>query len=59
MKKYCYIFDAYYREDKWLESKCCEGPNDDCMFNCWERPDIPCVNCKYKQECKSEEEFFE
>jgi hypothetical protein len=53
------VFDAYYTGDKWLEVKCCEGPNDDCMFNCWERPDVPCVNCKYKQECESEEEFFE
>lgn len=59
MKKYCDTFDAYYMEDKWLERKCCTKPNDDCFFRCWERPDVPCVDCKYELECEGPEDQCE
>ena len=50
-KRYCSIYDAYFKKDKWLESKCCTEPNSDCYFRCWERPDTPCLNCKMENEC--------
>lgn len=49
---YCGQFDAYFVEGEWLEGKCCTAPTKDCYFNCWERPDIPCKDCKYEEGCE-------
>ncbi|MGL5380213.1 hypothetical protein [Clostridium sp.] len=51
IRSYCSIHDAYFTKDRWLELKCCSEPNFNCRNKCFERPDIPCVNCKVEKNC--------
>lgn len=41
--KYNEEFDAIacLKCNVWLEKKCCNEPNKECLFSCWKRPEKP------------------
>ncbi len=48
MKNYCQIFDAYYDEEEWLETRCSDL---DCEF-CADRPE------EHSEDCKCDRQYL-
>lgn len=58
-RRYCERWDAYYTKDRWLESTGCGKQKSckKCSIKCFNRPDVPCIECSYESNCETKKEW--